>query len=286
MLNNLIFGNRNFNCTSMISIITAVHNLLPMNRLFLEMLKKHTRNPFELIIIDNNSTDGSREFFQEHADRVILNSDNYSYPYCQNQGIGAARYDFLAFFNNDIVVSEGWDEKIIEIMDEQGIEVISFATNDYTESRRSQKKIQRRFKWAKYPVKAVVGLNRWSLKLMLFLTYGNFSRFCERRYRKFGNQTVEGYSGSSILMKRSALEKVGRWDERIQKADFELFNRVKVRSLEKRDILPVQLATGIYFHHYKKLTNRYSPFADADNLITLSDKWGERTGELRRDIVR
>ncbi len=269
----------------MISIITAVHNQLPMNRLFLESLRKNTRNPFELIIIDNASEDGSREFFLEHAHRVIVNGDNYSYPYCQNQGIGAARYDYLAFFNNDILVSEGWDEKILRIMEEKDIDVISFATNDHTESIRSQKRIQRRFKWAKYPVKAVMGVNRISLKLMLFLTYGNFSRFCEARYRKFGNGTVEGYSGSSILMKRSALEKIGQWDERIQQADFELFNRVKTRSLDHRDIQPIQLATGVYFHHYKRLTNRYKPFANAADLITLADKWGDRTRELRKDIV-
>ena len=51
----------------MISIVTAVHNQIGMNRLFYETLKRNTRNVYELIIIDNNSTDGSREFFREHA---------------------------------------------------------------------------------------------------------------------------------------------------------------------------------------------------------------------------
>ena len=83
----------------MISIVTAVHNQIGMNRLFYETLKRNTRNVYELIIIDNNSTDGSREFFREHADTVIENPGNYSYPYCQNQGIAAARYDYLVFLN-------------------------------------------------------------------------------------------------------------------------------------------------------------------------------------------
>ena len=86
----------------MISIVTAVHNQIGMNRLFYETLKRNTRNVYELIIIDNNSTDGSREFFREHADTVIENHGNYSYPYCQNQGIAAARYDYLVFLNNDV----------------------------------------------------------------------------------------------------------------------------------------------------------------------------------------
>ena len=41
----------------MISIITAVHNQLAMNKLFVESLHKYSTMPFELIIIDNASSD-------------------------------------------------------------------------------------------------------------------------------------------------------------------------------------------------------------------------------------
>ena len=40
----------------MISIIAAVHNQLPINKLFYDSLVKYTYHPFELIIIDNNSS--------------------------------------------------------------------------------------------------------------------------------------------------------------------------------------------------------------------------------------
>lgn len=255
-----------------------------MNRLFYERLKESVTFPFELIVIDNNSKDGSTEFFQEFADKVIVNDDNYSYPYCQNQGIKAARYEYLAFFNNDILVSKDWDARIISIMDEKGIDIISFATNDHMENRSCQRKIQRRWKFVKYPMKALFGLNIQNLKVMAFLSYGNFNKFCERRYKHFGNQTIEGYSGSSILMRRSALEKIGLWDERIQAADFDLFNRVKTRAIEHGDILPIQLATGVFFHHYQRLSNQHVPFADQKNHIDLEDKWGDLTAVLRKDI--
>jgi GT2 family glycosyltransferase len=54
----------------MLSIITAVHNLLPMNRLFWEYLQRYTALPFELIIIDNDSTDGSDRFFEAQGQRL------------------------------------------------------------------------------------------------------------------------------------------------------------------------------------------------------------------------
>lgn len=81
----------------MISIITAVHNQLSMNQFFVKHLQKATRNRYELIVIDNASTDGSADFFESVGATVIRNAVNYSYPYCQNQGIAKARHDWLAF---------------------------------------------------------------------------------------------------------------------------------------------------------------------------------------------
>ena len=95
----------------MISIVTSVHNQLDMNKLFYETLKINSSLPFELIVIDNNSDDGSREFFKEKADVLITNSANYSYPHCQNQEIAVAKFEYLAFFNNDILVPKDWDKK-------------------------------------------------------------------------------------------------------------------------------------------------------------------------------
>ena len=93
----------------MISVITAIYNQLPMNRIFLESLRNSTEGEWELIVIDNGSTDGSAEFFESAPGniRVIRNNGNYSYPYCQNLGIKVAKGDVLAFLNNDILLSKG-----------------------------------------------------------------------------------------------------------------------------------------------------------------------------------
>ena len=46
-----------------LSIITAVHNQIEYNRLFLESIEENTFNPYDLIIIDNASHDGSGRLF-------------------------------------------------------------------------------------------------------------------------------------------------------------------------------------------------------------------------------
>ncbi|AHM60140.1 transposase [Flammeovirgaceae bacterium 311] len=271
----------------MISIITSVHNQLGMNELYVEYLRRYTHLPYELIIIDNNSSDGSREFYEEHAHVLIKNEANYSYPYCQNQGIRAARYDYLAFLNNDVLVSQAWDKRMLQFMDEHGLHIASYATNDHLENRQAQKTLNRRWKRIKYPIKAIFGQSKWSLQLMASLMYGNWEQYCQKRYEKFGNGIKEGFSGSSIMMKRAALEKVGLWDERIQGADFDLYFRSKERSLQKNDIKPMMLATGIYIHHYQRLTLRgqkKTEFVDGANIIPVRHKWGARAKEYEQFI--
>ena len=272
----------------MISIITSVHNQLDMNKLFYETLQQNTSLPFELIIVDNNSTDGSREFFRDKADKVVANEKNYSYPYCQNQGIAVAQYDYVAFFNNDIIVSKEWDKKILQIMNEKSIDVISFATNDHLENKKVQRKLYKKWKRIKYGLRAIFGTNMTALKWMVKLMYGDFDKFCANRYIKFKDEVIEGFSGSCIVIKRSAFEKIGTWDERLQVADFDLFFRTKERSVEYGDIKPMQLALGVYIHHFQRLTLRsknIAPFEDQKNIISLKEKWGDKVDILYKDVI-
>ncbi len=57
----------------MLSIIVAVHNQLGHNQLFLEGVQRYTTGPYEVIIVDNHSTDGSAEFFEANQCKVIRN---------------------------------------------------------------------------------------------------------------------------------------------------------------------------------------------------------------------
>ncbi|EOR93971.1 hypothetical protein ADIARSV_2805 [Arcticibacter svalbardensis MN12-7] len=256
-----------------------------MNKLFVELLRKNTDGEIELIVIDNNSTDGSREFFKEHADKLILNDKNYSYSYCQNQGIQVAKYDYLAFFNNDMLLSKSWDAHSLELMRQKPFDIISFAS-DFWEQDKLKKQKQRQWKRIKYPFIALFGRGYNALKIMAFLMYGDWDDFCKKRFEKFGYTTIEGFSGSSIFMRRSVLDKVGIWDNRIHDADFDIYMRVKARNLEVGDIEPLQIAIGIFFHHYSRLTlrSKHEPFADASKLITLKEKWGQRGTLLLKDI--
>jgi len=261
----------------MISIITAVHNGLAFNKIYLEYIRKYTHHPYEVIIIDNASSDGTREFFQSEGCTVIANNLNYSYPYTQNQGIRAAKGEYLFFLNNDIVVSPSWDKHLIEIARERDIDIISAAGIENMGNSKETKALSRRWKKVKNPLMFMFGFGERNLRRMHRLMYGNWEAYCEKRLKTFDHRTVEGIVGNNVMMTRRAVSIMGDWDERIQGADWDLFIRTKKRSVEMGDIKPCHIALGVFIHHYIRLTAKYAvkptPFADLDKMIELRDKW-------------
>lgn len=273
----------------MISIITSVYNQLPANVLFFNSILNTTSVEWELIVVDNGSTDGSPEFFEskEHV-KVIRNTNNYNYPYCQNQGMAIASYDFLCFFNNDIVLTENWDIRMLSVFQkDKRLKALSFVTVDHMENQRAFQRISRKWKRVKYPVRAMFGHSLFALKWMLKLMYNDLNKYSNERYETWKEQFIEGYSGSALVFKREAFRVLGPWDERIQAGDYDMFNRIKEWSQQEADVLPMQLAMGIYVHHFQRLTIKkyYPEFANKSQMISVNEKWGEKTKMLRKDIA-
>ena len=260
----------------MISIITAIHNGLAFNKIYMEYLNKYTYNQFELIIIDNCSNDGSTDFFKNSGAVVIENKVNYSYPVCQNQGIRIAKGEYLFFLNNDIILSPEWDKKLIEIAKQHQIDIISASGVENMGSAKATQTISRKWKRTKNPL-SVFGFSGFNLRLMHKLMYGNWERFCNKLFNKYKHQVVEGIVGNNVMMTKRAIAIVGEWDERLQMADFDLFMRTKKRYLEQHDIKPCHIAMGVYIHHFVRMTIKYAvkpiPFADKNNIIPLQGKW-------------
>jgi GT2 family glycosyltransferase len=254
-----------------------------MNQLFWKHLSANTNGAWELIVIDNGSSDGSGKFFSDQGVTVIRNEGNYSYPYCQNQGIKVANGDTLAFLNNDVIVPKNWNSRLLESMTQHGIDVMTSCGIEHIESVKATKQLRRRWRMIKNLVLLFCGRRQFSLKLMFFLMYPRWEHFSNQRATQFKLQIKKGFVGNTVLMSRRALLLIGLWDERIQAADFDLFLRVQKRHFEESDIKPIHIALDVFVHHYIRLTEgvSYPPFVDRDRLVPLESKWSS----LERDLL-
>ena len=93
------------------SLIVPSFNALERTR---ECIQAVLRNrevgfPLEILVVDNGSTDGSREWLAEQPDvRLIENDENLGAPRARNQALAQARGEWIVFMDNDVIVTPGW----------------------------------------------------------------------------------------------------------------------------------------------------------------------------------
>jgi len=76
------------------------------------------KNEFEVIVVDNGSTDGTIEWLSEHYRkiRVLALGSNRGFGEANRLGVEAAQGEFIAFLNNDTEVDPGWLTPLIEAL--------------------------------------------------------------------------------------------------------------------------------------------------------------------------
>ena len=260
----------------MLSIIVAVHNQLGHNQLFLEGVRRYTTGPYEVIVVDNHSTDGSTEFFEANGCRVIRNDRNLCYPESMNLGSRAARGEFLCHINNDLYVAPNWNGFLIEAVERDrlhaasplGLEMMPTASlTDWMQGR-----------WA------AIGRGRLSsgkgidqLRTMIQAMYGDWERYCWEAHRAFAGTMFEGIVGSCVMIRRSTYDALGGLDERIQSADWDLYYTLRKREQVIGDVKRCMVVGASFVHHFIRATikSKREPFACTHERLTIDQKWSQ-----------
>ena len=94
-----------------ISVIIITRNRAESLKDTLTSLVKQSRQPDEVIVVDNGSTDNSREITSNFTTRLNI---KYVYegqrgiPYARNTGIRLATKDIIAFIDDDCLADKNW----------------------------------------------------------------------------------------------------------------------------------------------------------------------------------
>lgn len=83
------------------------------------------RSSFEIIVVDDGSTDDTVLIAEELADRVLSTSSKHGPSHARNTGADVARHEILAFLDSDDRVLDGW---VAQIADAFADHVVAIAT--------------------------------------------------------------------------------------------------------------------------------------------------------------
>lgn len=79
---------------------------------------------FEIILVDNMSTDRSLEIARRHPSVTVIQESRQSSYAARNAGVRLARGRILAFTDGDCVAAPDWAEGILAALEEKGVGVV------------------------------------------------------------------------------------------------------------------------------------------------------------------
>ncbi|WP_164491642.1 glycosyltransferase [Staphylospora marina] len=237
------------------SIIIPVHNRWNLTSRCINSIRRCTPEPFELIIVDNGSTDETAESLKQRSEvRYIRNETNLGFPKACNQGIEAASGEYVLFLNNDTVVTPGWLRRLQSVFDNHEDAGLAGPVSNYCSGYFQQIPVPYRDPETE------------------------LDAFAEEHARVNQGLVREVYrlAGFCLLTKRTVLEKAGGFDERFGIGTYEdddLCLRVTKEGFR------LFVALDAFVHHEGHATFTATPDLNMHSIMNenrqiASRKWG------------
>lgn len=235
------------------SIILLTYNKLEYTKICIESIRKFTpKGKYEIIVVDNNSNDGTVNWLKDQDDlKVIYNDYNAGFPKGCNQGIEISIGDSILLLNNDTVVTPNWLnvlDKTLYSSDKIG--AVGSITNSCSNGQ-------------------AINVNYNNIDEMI-----NFSKSINT-YNENNHEFKLWLVGFCFLVKKNILDEVGYLDEIFTPGNFE-DNDLSFRILEKGYSLV--LCRDSFIHHYGSVSFKENELNYQNinllNLKKFNEKWG------------
>ena len=250
--------------TPHLSLVVLAWNKLELTRRCVDSIRSGTHGEYELILVDNGSTDGGAEYATEAADKAVINPENLGFAAGNNSGLVVATGTYVAFINNDTVLPPRWDVSLTEILDTEPqagmvLPAVTAAGNPVTVRTE--------------PGETVEAL----------LPFGEFP------------------SGVVVVLRRSQIEALGGWNEGYERAsgedldlaftvwahglDVVLDSRVLVEHASQASMKDVPALTELYRKNLERFLDRWDTGPDGPLLDTIGHEDYLRNLERARTAV-
>jgi len=236
-------------------IILTYNNWEDTENCLESILKKTNEQDYEIIVIDNASQDGTREYLQDYARRyrnfhIQLNNKNEGFARANNQGVTLANGEYLVFLNNDTVVTPGWLSGLLKYFSDPQVGMVGPVTNSSSNQSR-------------------ISIDYNSLD--------DLDAFSKKRSLLYAGQAfdIQVLAFFCVVMRRAVFEKVGPLDERFGLGMFEDDDyATRLRNAGYR----ILCADDVFIHHsggksFLQLEYTYYWQLFRENRKKFEDKW-------------
>jgi len=109
--------------TPICDVIVLTWNQLEVTKNCVQSFLASTPLPVRLIIIDNQSTDGTKAYLASLKNtstcyfQIIFNEENKGFIKGVNQGLLFAQAPFICLANNDLIFTKGWLEEVLTVFE-------------------------------------------------------------------------------------------------------------------------------------------------------------------------
>lgn len=157
-------------------------------------IRTHTNTPYEIIVVDNGSADGTWEFLRDERVIFLSSGVNRGFPAACNLGIRLSRGEAVLLLNDDVMVGPNWLELMLECLyREENVGMVGPMTN--------------------YASGLQMTADPYTSLLEMAEAY--------QRDHRGEQREVNRLVGFCLLMKREVLRTVGLLDERFSPGHFE-----------------------------------------------------------------
>jgi GT2 family glycosyltransferase/glycosyltransferase involved in cell wall biosynthesis/peptidoglycan hydrolase CwlO-like protein len=120
LISDIVTNNEKTVNRPLTSIIIPVFNQMNYTKQCIDRIRNNTAKPFQIIIVNNGSTDGTKEYLdslQSSEFKIQHLNENTGFVNACNQGAKIASGEYLVFLNNDTLPEGGWLEALISAME-------------------------------------------------------------------------------------------------------------------------------------------------------------------------
>ena len=179
-----------------------------LEQCLLSVIKASSQIEAEILVVDNNSSDGSVEYIRQRfpSVNVIANKDNPGFSKANNQAIQIATGEFVLILNPDTLVAEDTFDICIDFMNKHtdagalGVKMIDGKGNFLPESKRG------------LPTPEVAFYKMFGLA-QLFPNSQRFGKYHLSYLSKDETNPVDILSGAYMFFRKKVLDEIGYFDE-------------------------------------------------------------------------